>query len=400
MIRPKRNVVPLVRFCPEIHPKRKRISKPVVRVQARSTFNVTKLKSKRTNDSVAERSEQRRKENGKNSRSYTVPQLRRARLKLLEGFGLSVQTKKSHVCAYRSWKSHWRNIKSVPKISVDSILDYIMHQLSEGRKMSGISTYLGGIGATLINKGRISSDSWKQLISSPEIQSCKAAARKREDVLGIGIKQVEALNEIELQYLCQSAQTFDEITLAAVLVSGFYNLHRISELVVSTKNESPLKRPCARDVEVNNETITYVIRSQKMRQFKQTKLCLHSKEIPKWAFNTWKCFWEQRSNSSVRLHPDLFVKASGEAVTSYDLNKFLSKGYRKLSSHCLRAGGATKMLIDGASLAQICAKGRWACVDSLLRYLRRDPNMIELLRKVQDFWGKEDLKSRKRKRTI
>jgi hypothetical protein len=61
-----------------------------------------------------------------------------------------------------------------------------------------------------------------------------------------------------------------------------------------------------------------------------------------------------------------------------------------LTTYALRSGGATMMLLKGATLAKWCAKRRWASEKSLLRYLRSDPDMAALLETVMEFWKRKD----------
>lgn len=138
------------------------------------------------------------------------------------------------------------------------------------------------------------------------------------------------------------------------------------------------------DVTVNDRLISYKIRSEKQRQYKATVLCLKKEEIPEWAFNIWTAYWNRRNAIGLSSHPDLFVKQNGVVVNSSELNVFLSKGPRRLTTDSLRAGGATSLLLRGATLAQLCAKGRWNCEKSLLRYLRMEPNLEGLLKGCAD----------------
>lgn len=89
-------------------------------------------------------------------------------------------------------------------------------------------------------------------------------------------------------------------------------------------------------------------------------------------------------------HPDVFVKKNGKVVTTTDLNAFLNRGPRKLSTHSLRAGGATNLLLKGATMTQLCAKGRWSSEQSLLRYLRVESDAEQLHQEVTMYWDNKN----------
>jgi len=323
--------------------------------------------------------------------SYNVAQIRTMKESLMSNFGTASRTKKSRACAFRCWNDYWKELRQEPVLSAETITDFIVHGVLQGRKISGISTYLGGIGATLLDNGSIDQKEWDALISNRLVKGVKLAAARREALLGVQVKQASAITVEELKELCVNASSLSEITIAAAAVLAFFNVHRGSELYLTDRNDNSLKRPYAGDVIVSEKTVTYRIRSEKQRQFTATTLCLHAKEVPTWAFETWNRFWRQRSEGALRSHPDLFVKSKGGVITCGDMNQFLSMGHRKLTTHSLRAGGATWMLLQGATLEQVCAKGRWSSVQSLLRYLRKDPDLAELLRTITEFWGRNVL---------
>jgi len=267
----------------------------------------------------------------------------------------------------------------------------MVYEILRGKKISTVSTYLGGIGVTLIESNFVSEKDWNALITSRLVKQVKKAANSREMLLGIQVRQADALLMEELELLCKDAETYDEYAFCAVAITSFFNLHRGAELIQSDRADNPLKRPYAGDVSITGDTITYKIRSQKMRQFAVVELCLRGSELPAWAFEKWSKFWQMRSSMSIKSHPDLFVKSGGTVITSGDMNRFLSRGPRKLTTHSLRAGAATYMLSKGATITQLCNKGRWSSVESLLRYLRKDPKLTELIETIRKFWGESSL---------
>jgi len=310
--------------------------------------------------------------------------------RFLREFGLARRTRKTHQAAYASWKRYWEQRQEVPRMDEKHLTDYMFNELLRGRKISGISTYLGGIGATMVDRNEISEEQWRSIVESRAVRSLKKAAAKREIVLGHTIRQSSAITEQELRKLCNTVRNFDDQAIASAAITAFYNLHRGSELILTDSSDSSLKRPFSGDIKITDSTITYRIRSEKQRQYKATPLCLEKDSLPSWAFTLWKTYWDDRTGSKVRGHPDVFVKGNGKVVTATDLNLFLNRGPRKLSMHSLRAGGATNMLLKGATMIQLCAKGRWSSEQSLLRYLRVESNEKELHEEAKVFWKKKE----------
>jgi len=311
--------------------------------------------------------------------------------RMLTNFGAANRTLKVRSCAHKSWIEYWKHIGREAAVDAANLARYIVHQILGGKKISTVSTYLGGIGVVLVEAGDITEKQWDTIITSRLIREVKKAAVQRETLLGVKVRQSDAITVEELELLCKSANSYDEHTVAAAAITAFYNLHRGAELLQSDSTDNPLKRPYAGDVCIRNKTISYKIRSQKVRQFVVVELCLRSEEIPGWAYAMWERFWQLRSSAAISGHPDLFVKSTGKVLTAGDMNQFLSRGHRKLTTHSLRAGGATYMLAKGATVAQLCNKGRWSSVESLLRYLRKDPKLKELLQTVREFWGQKTL---------
>lgn len=131
--------------------------------------------------------------------------------------------------------------------------DYIFSEILRGRKISGISTYVGGIGATLIEHNDVSEHQWRTVVESRSIRNLKKAAARRETVLGRDIRQSSAITEHELQALCRTVTDFDSRAIASAAVTAFYNLHRASELIFTDSSESSLKRPFAGDVKIGKK---------------------------------------------------------------------------------------------------------------------------------------------------
>lgn len=119
--------------------------------------------------------------------TYTAPQMQRMKTRFLEQFGLAKRTKGSHEAAYRSWQI-WEQQGSEAIIDEEHLSDYMFNEIAKGRKISGVSTYLGGIGASLIKANKLDEKQWSVLIESRSIRQLKQAASKREVILGKSIK--------------------------------------------------------------------------------------------------------------------------------------------------------------------------------------------------------------------
>lgn len=317
--------------------------------------------------------------------SFPLAYVRQTREWLLESFAFAPRTVKSRSCAYKSWCSYVdrERISRVP--TEQSLADYLVHEIMRGRKISGISTYLGGIGATCKDNNDVSEKAWNDMIQSRLIHLLKRSAERRELLIGIRTKKASAITLEQLERLCKEANTYDERTLAAVSVTGFFNLHRGGELIKPGSGEEVLKQPYAQDVLVSEERIRYVITSTKTRVFVDTELFLRRSELPPWAFQIWTTFWNERARR-FNGYPDLFLMENGHIATAKQLNIFLSK-YERFSTHSLRSGGATYLMLLGRTILQVMQKGRWATIKSVLGYLHENPDLGALLKEVSTFGG-------------
>lgn len=322
---------------------------------------------------------------GEAQATFSMTHIRQTRDWLLHGFAFAPRTIKSRDCAYRSWCEFVDRQRLSRRPTVDSLADYLVHEIMRGRKISGISTYLGGIGATCKDRGEISDSAWNTLIQSRLIQLLKRSAERRELIIGIKTKKAAAITLEQLERLCKEGSTYNHQVLAAVSVTGFFNLHRGGELVRPGSGEETLKQPYAQDVRVDEKGIRYVITSSKTRVFIDTELFLRAADLPPWAFQCWRTFWIER-NKRFSGYPDLFIMENGVIATAKELSIFLSQ-YEIFSTHSLRSGGATYLMLMGKTLLQVMQKGRWATIKSVLGYLREDPNLGALLKEVSTCAG-------------
>lgn len=310
---------------------------------------------------------------------FSLRHVRAAKEDVLKRFAIAPKTIKGRASAMRSWKEYCKNERYSSIPNENTLGDYIMHEVMRGRVVTGVLTSLSSIGNSLIDEGRLSQERWTRIIQSRAIIRLKVSLKNRDAAIGVHVKKAKAITEAELRILCNEARSYDEKVLAAVAITGFYNLHRGGELVASVAGEEKLKLPFAQSVKVTDESIQYTIRSEKMGQYEKTSSILHRNSVPNWAMLKWKQFWCQRKSLGFASHPDIFVLQSGTVASGRDLSKFLSK-YKRFSTHSLRSGGATHMLKNGHTLLQIQVKGRWKGPSALMGYLRRYPEVGRLLR--------------------
>lgn len=292
----------------------------------------------------------------------------------------------SRKSSVKSW-FEWTERSSVDEVpSVEGISNYLVHEVMRGRRISGISTYLGGIGLHFIDSGALKQEQWTQIITSREVRLLKRAAANRERVLGLKTMKASAMQIEEVELLCKSAQTYDDVVKAAATVTGFFNLHRGGEIVSPNPGEEILKLPFAQRVRVDADGVQYTIQSTKTAVYVETDLRLDRHDVPEWALEIWTRFWKQRSDRGLGDFPDIFILSDMKVLSSSQLNTYLSKT-RKLSTHSLRAGGATHMMMSGKTLLQVMRRGRWSTIRSLLGYLRENPLLGNLFKEIKTFNG-------------
>lgn len=318
--------------------------------------------------------------------NFSLAHVRKVKKWIIEEFGLAKQTKKRRTVAFASWKKFITAQKLSLVPTGVTLTDYMVHELLRGRKLSGISSYLGGIGATLQDDGVLTLLEWRGLVQSKLVRDLKKSAAVRERAIGIGLQKAEAITLEELEHICERPESYDDLVLMAVCITAFFNLHRGTELVSPGRGQERLKQPYAQDVTVESTGIGYTIRNQKTKTYQVTKLFLVEDDVPKWAMELWKKFWAARTENGWKDHADLFVLSSGRVVLANQLNAFLSRG-RKLSSHSLRSGGATYLMQKGMTMAQIMQRGRWTTMQSLLGYLRDNPRLGKLMHTVATVGG-------------
>lgn len=156
-----------------------------------------------------------------------------------------------------------------------------------------------------------------------------------------------------------------------MVVVGFFNLHRTTELVAADAETwfDVGKHPRYIDCAIVLGGIRYTVMSQKTR-YRVAEVCvLTQAEWPECAYKSFMRYYFARNKGLLRGHVALFVKESGSLPTWSWMNQRLKIIQSDLVPHCIRVGGATKMALDNKSALCIQMRGRWSS-DAFIAYIR------------------------------
>ncbi len=196
------------------------------------------------------------------------------------------------------------------------------------------------------------------------------------------IRRKRALTRDDLNLVASSlshSTVYDDVLFLALLLTGFYALLRLGELVWPDQHDlrSYAKLTRRTSVVTKEDSFEFGLHSHKTdRQFAGDTVLVHSMVSgadPVRAFSAYLSARDAR-------HPcrcELWLKYNGAVPTRGWFTRRLRTYFPSdVSGHSMRAGGATALALDGVGHDSIQAIGRWSS-DAWRIYIRQHPVLVQ-----------------------
>lgn len=178
-----------------------------------------------------------------------------------------------------------------------------------------------------------------------------------------------------------SASSYDDILFASVLLTGFYGLMRLGELVNpdSIANRSFRKIIKRHTTSVSDDHYKFLLPAHKAdRLFEGNVVIIPTTKDTPDALTIFRQYLRLR-DAAFPHHIPLFLRSNGEVpVRSWFITRLKTFFPDNVAGHSLRSGGATALAISGIPDSRIQALGRWTS-DAFQMYIRKHPALLHTL---------------------
>lgn len=238
-----------------------------------------------------------------------------------------------------------------------------------------VNTYLSGISQQLETHFPAVKEARNSTVVRRTLQGCM---RMR----GTATVRKRALTIDDLQLVINhyhDTTTHDDLLFLAMLLTGFFGLLRLGELVfpdeVSLQNWKKVTR--RNTVSVQNDRYEFTLPGHKADRFFEGNRII----IPALRFTLSPLrHFSRYINSRDAIHPvasPLWLTEAGSVPTrSFFITRLRIFFNSDVAGHSMRAGGATSLAEHGVSPSIIQASGRWAS-DTFLVYIRKNPTLLQ-----------------------
>ena len=238
-----------------------------------------------------------------------------------------------------------------------------------------VNTYLSGISHQLEAHFPSVKEARNSTIVRRTLQGC---TRMR----GTATVRKRALTTGDLRLVInhyRDSTTHDDLLFIAMILTGFFGLLRLGELVfpddASLQNWKKVTR--RNTVHIQHEFYDFLLPGHKADRFFEGNRIV----IPAHRFNLSPLIHFTRYlDSRDTIHPiasPLWLTQAGTVPTrSFFITRLRLFFQDDISGHSMRAGGATSLAEHGVSPAIIQASGRWAS-DAFLVYIRKNPTLLQ-----------------------
>jgi hypothetical protein len=183
------------------------------------------------------------------------------------------------------------------------------------------------------------------------------------------------INQLSLSHL------HDNLLFCAQLLSGFYGLLRLGELVFPDKHTLRNYRKLSLRLSVCclSDQFTFFLPPHKGdRTFEGNSIIIQKLTTPSDPHKHFITYLNSRDRL-FPLNPELWLTSHGTVPTRHwfmsRLRTFLPASF---GGHSMRAGGATSLAKAGANVSTIQAVGRWSS-DAFQIYIRKNPVVLHAL---------------------
>lgn len=284
-----------------------------------------------------------------------------------------ISTRRNYVSHFKSYVSFVRiqNLDIEP--NEHTLALYIVY-MSQFIKPSSVETYLTGICHNLV-------------LIFPEVIRWRNSALVRQTLRGCKRlwgspttrKRALTLGElVSIASRYQSRCHFDDFLFLSILLSGFFALLRLGEMVYSNEPglDCPRKMVQRSSLTLTATSLRFLLPYHKADRFYEgNSILIHSNPT---SANPVKAMTEyvRLRDKHFPLHPDLWVRSDGSRPRrNWFITRLRQFTPPDVAGHSLRAGGATALAQHGVHLDLIQALGRWSS-ESFRTYIRLHPTLV------------------------
>jgi hypothetical protein len=178
-----------------------------------------------------------------------------------------------------------------------------------------------------------------------------------------------------------SQPSHDDLLFAAILLTAFFALMRLGELVFSDKRKLRNYRKISlrHSVSIFPDRYSFFLPSSKQDPvFEGSTIVVQKLNTPTDPYAPFLRYLSSR-DKKFPVHPELWLTSRGTVPTRHwFISRLRAMFPSNIAGHSLRSGGATSLAEAGADLATIQAIGRWRS-DSFRIYIRKNPAVIHAI---------------------
>ena len=289
------------------------------------------------------------------------------------GYSLDASSFGTYTSALNSYIT-FCNLHHLPLDPTPDTLSFFVVFLSNHIKPDSVNSYLSGICRQLeafypdVRRHR------KSLLVSRTMTGCMRR-------FGSAVKRKSPLSHANLLFIIDSTvsrPSYDDLLFLAIILTGFYALMRLGELVFSDqKNLRNYRKISLRhSVSILPDQYPFYLNSHKGDPFFEGNTIVVQRTTnatdPHGPFLRYLDARDER----FPLHPEPLLTSCGSVPTRHWFISRLRKFFPKeIAGQSIRSGGATSLAEAGADLTTIQAVGRWKS-DTFRIYIRKNPVIL------------------------
>jgi hypothetical protein len=293
------------------------------------------------------------------------------------GQAIDKSTLKSYSSALNSYLTFVRNHNFPVEPTADTLSFYATYMAHHINPRSVVS-YLSGISQQLEPYFPGVREARKSPLVERTLKGCqrlKGVATKRKRALAIS-DLLHVVNDLK------SSTQHDDLLFLAILLTGFFALMRLGELVFPDDKQLQNWRKISKrsSAIISDDQYEFHLPSHKAdRFFEGNRIIIKKAQFCNLnPLNIFRDYLTSR-DSTFPLASPLWLTSTGTVPTRHFFMSRLHQYFsRDIGGHSMRAGGATSLAENGVPPSLIQFMGRWSS-DAFFIYIRKNPTLIQAL---------------------
>jgi len=292
------------------------------------------------------------------------------------GYSIDSSTFHSYTSALNSYLT-FCNLHQLPIDPTPDTLSFYIVFLSSHINPKSVNSYLSGICRQLEPFFPNVRQNRKAILVTRTMSGCMRR-------FGTPVKRKSPLSRADLERIIDHiglSGTHDDLLFLTQLLSGFYGLLRLGELVFPDKLalRNYRKISLRHSVRSNVDQFSFFLPSHKGdRTFEGNTIIIQKLDMLSDPHKPFLAYLTSRDNL-FPLNPELWLTSRGTVPTRHwFMSRLRSYLPTQFGGHSMRAGGATSLAETGATVSTIQAIGRWNS-DSFQIYIRKNPVILHAL---------------------